>query len=105
MIDIVEGRMIVTNTLIGNDTKTKNEMDFLIVIEEWVDWIWDLESDEIDVIQRDICDVDEMMNRERKQRNRELLLKIRIMKETDFKNPVWHKGGWMKKGMNMINTN
>ena len=31
---------------------------------------------------------DEMMNRERKQRNRELLLKIRIMKETCFKNPV-----------------
>ena len=48
---------------------------------------------------------DEMMNRERKQRNRELLLKIRIMKETGFKNPVWHKGGWIKKGMNMINTN
>ena len=31
---------------------------------------------------------DEMMNRERKQRNRELLLKIRIMKETSFKNRV-----------------
>ena len=36
---------------------------------------------------------DEMMNRERKQRNRELLLKIRIMKETGFKNRMWHKGG------------
>ena len=44
MIDIVKGRMIVTNTLIGNDTRTKNEMDFLIVIEKWVDWIWDLEK-------------------------------------------------------------
>ena len=31
---------------------------------------------------------DEVMNRERKQRNRELLLKIRIMKETGFKKPV-----------------
>ncbi len=31
---------------------------------------------------------DEMMNRERKQRNRELLLKIRIMKETNFKKLV-----------------
>ncbi len=44
MIDVVEGRMIVTNILIENDTRTKNEMDFLIVIEEWVDWIWDLEK-------------------------------------------------------------
>ena len=32
VIDIVKGRMIVTNTLIENDTRTKNEMDFLIVI-------------------------------------------------------------------------
>ena len=44
MIDIVEGRMIITNTLIENDKRTKNEMDFLIVIEKWVDWIWDLEK-------------------------------------------------------------
>ena len=34
MIDIVEGGMIVTNPLIGNETRTKNEMDLLIVIEE-----------------------------------------------------------------------
>ena len=30
----------------------------------------EMESDEIDVTQRDTCDVDEMMNRERKQKNR-----------------------------------
>ena len=45
-----------------------------------------------------------MMNRERKQRNKELLLKIEAMKEMDVRNDVIHKGGLMKKGMNMMNT-
>ena len=86
----------------------KNEMDFLIVIEKWVDWIWDLEKCENEEMIKEGIDgdgkwwnwcyseipvmwmirIDEMMNRERKQRNRELLLKVRIMKETGFKNPV-----------------
>ena len=47
---------------------------------------------------------DDMMNRERKERNRELLLKIEAMKEMDSMNDVIHKGGWMKQGMNMMNT-
>ena len=47
---------------------------------------------------------DDMMNRERKQRNRELLLKIEAMKEMDVRNDVIHNGGLMKKGMNMMNT-
>ena len=34
-----------------------------------------------------------MMNRERKQRNRELLLKIEAMKEMDVRNDVIHNGG------------
>ena len=45
-----------------------------------------------------------MMNRERKQRNRELLLKIEAMKEMDVRNDVIHKGGLMNQGMNMMNT-
>ena len=45
-----------------------------------------------------------MMNRERKQRNTKLLLKIEVMKEMDVKNDVIHKGGLMKKGMNMMIT-
>ena len=36
---------------------------------------------------------DDMMNRERKQRNRELLLKIEAMKEMDVRNDVIHNGG------------
>ena len=47
---------------------------------------------------------DDMMNRERKQRNKELLLKIEAMKEMDVRNDVIHNGGLMKKGMNMMNT-
>ena len=47
---------------------------------------------------------DDMMNRERKERNRELLLKIEAMKEMDSMNDVIDKGGWMNKGMNMMNT-
>ena len=47
---------------------------------------------------------DDMMNRERKERNRELLLKIEAMKEMDVRNDVIHNGGLMKKGMNMMNT-
>ena len=47
---------------------------------------------------------DDMMNRERKQRNRELLLKIEAMKEMDVRNYVMHNGGLMKQGMNMMNT-
>ena len=47
---------------------------------------------------------DNMMNRERKQRNREMLLKIEAMKEMDVRNDVIHNGGLMKKGMNMMNT-
>ena len=46
-----------------------------------------------------------MMNRERKQRNTKLLLKIEAMKEMDVRNDVIHKGGLMKQGMNIINTN
>ena len=45
-----------------------------------------------------------MMNRVRKQRNRELLLKIEAMKEMDVRNDVLHKEGLMNKGMNMMNT-
>ena len=40
----------------------------------------------------------------RKQRNKELLLKIEAMKEMDVRNDVIHNGGLMKKGMNMMNT-
>ena len=47
---------------------------------------------------------DDMMNRERKQRNRELLLKIEAMKEMDVRNDVTHKGGLMNQGMDMMNT-
>ena len=47
---------------------------------------------------------DDMMNRERNERNRELLLKIEWMKEMDDKNDVLEKGGWMNEGMNMMNT-
>ena len=47
---------------------------------------------------------DDMMNRERKERNRELLLKIEGMKEMDSRNDVIHKEGLMNKGMNMMNT-
>ena len=47
---------------------------------------------------------DDMMNREKNERNRELLLKIEWMKEMDDKNDVLHKGGWMNEGMNMMNT-
>ena len=45
-----------------------------------------------------------MMNRERKQRNKELLLKIESMKEMDSMNDVIDNGGLMNKGMNMMNT-
>ena len=45
-----------------------------------------------------------MMNRERKQRNTELLLKIEAMKEMDVKNDVIDNGGLMNQGMNMMNT-
>ena len=47
---------------------------------------------------------DDMMSRERSERNGELLLKIEGMKEMDDKNDVSHKGGWMNEGMNMMNT-
>ena len=47
---------------------------------------------------------DDMMNRERKQRNGELLLKIEGMKEMHSRNDVIDKGGWMNQGMNMMNT-
>ena len=47
---------------------------------------------------------DDMMNRESKERNGELLLKIEAMKEMDVRNDVIHNGGLMKKGMNMMNT-
>ena len=46
----------------------------------------------------------DMMNRERKERNRELLLKKEAMKEMHSMNDVIDKGGWMNQGMNMINT-
>ena len=45
-----------------------------------------------------------MMNRERKQRNRELLLKIEAMKEMNVRNDVIDKGGLMNQGMNMMIT-
>ena len=45
-----------------------------------------------------------MMNRERKQRKNKLLLKIEAMKEMLVRNDVIHKGGLMKKGMNMMIT-
>ena len=45
-----------------------------------------------------------MMNRERKQRNTKLLLKIEAMKEMLVKNDVIHNGGLMNQGMNMMNT-
>ena len=48
---------------------------------------------------------DDMMNRERKQRDRELLLKMEAMKEMDVRNDVIQKGELMKKGMNLMNTN
>ena len=47
---------------------------------------------------------DDMMNRERNERNRELLLKMEGMKEMDVKNDVSEKEGWMNEGMNMMNT-
>ena len=47
---------------------------------------------------------DDMMNRERKERNRELLLKIEAMKEMHSMNDVIDKGGWMNQGMNIMNT-
>ena len=47
---------------------------------------------------------DDMMNRERNERNGELILKIEGMKEMDVKNDVLEKGGWMNEGMNMMNT-
>ena len=47
---------------------------------------------------------DDMMNRERKERNNKLLLKIEAMKEMDSMNDVIDKGGWMGQGMNMMNT-
>ena len=45
-----------------------------------------------------------MMDRERKQRNKELLLKIEAMKEMDVRNDVTHNGGFMNQRMNMIIT-
>ena len=45
-----------------------------------------------------------MMNSERKQRNKELLLKIEAMKEMLVRNDVIQKGGLMKQGMNMMDT-
>ena len=45
-----------------------------------------------------------MMNRERKQRNRELLLKIEAMKEMDVRNDVIHNEGLINQGMNKMNT-
>ena len=45
-----------------------------------------------------------MMNRERKQRNNKLLLKIEAMKEMLVKNDVIHNGGLMNQGMDMMNT-
>ena len=47
---------------------------------------------------------DDMMNRERKERNRELLLKMEAMKEMHSMNDVIDKRGWMNKGMDMMNT-
>ena len=47
---------------------------------------------------------DYMMNREREQRNGELLLKIEAMKEMDVRNDVIHNGTLMNQGMNMMNT-
>ena len=47
---------------------------------------------------------DDMMNGERKERNRELLLKIEAMKEMDSMNDVIDNGGLMNIGMNMMNT-
>ena len=41
-----------------------------------------------------------MMNRERKQRNRELLLKIEAMKEMGVRNDVIHNGG-INESMNV----
>ena len=42
--------------------------------------------------------IDAMMNRERKERNTKLLLKIEAMKEMDVKNDVLQKGDeWMKE--------
>ena len=47
---------------------------------------------------------DDMMNIERKERNRELLLKMEGMKEMDSRNDVIDKGRWMNKGVNRMNT-
>ena len=47
---------------------------------------------------------DDMMNRERNERNIKLILKMEGMKEMDVKNDVLEKGGWMNEGMNMMNT-
>ena len=48
---------------------------------------------------------DDIVGGKRKQRNKELLLKIEAMKEMDVRNDVIHNGGLMKKGMNIMNTN
>ena len=53
----------------------------------------EIESDEMDVINRDVYDI----NEQRKQRNRELLLKIEAMKEMDVRNDVIHNGGLMNE--------
>ena len=45
-----------------------------------------------------------MMNIERKQRNRELLLKIEAMKEMLVRNDLIHNGGLMNQEMNMMIT-
>ena len=45
--NIVVGFLDKTNIIHSGRISTdrnKTEMDFLIVIEEWVDWIWDLEK-------------------------------------------------------------
>ena len=47
---------------------------------------------------------DEIVGGKRKQRNGELLLKIKAMKEMDVRNDVIHNGGLMKQGMNMMIT-
>ena len=71
VIDIMEGRMIDTNTLIENERKEGEIEDDCDCYWKWVDWIWDLgfekhakrgmieqgiDVDGIDVIIRDICD-------------------------------------------------
>ena len=70
VIDIVEGWMIDTNTLIENERKERGEIeDDCDCYWKWVDWIWDLRFekhakqgmikqgiDGIDVIIRDVCE-------------------------------------------------